>query len=215
MRWIRPYSSRRRVPPLCTRHALGSWLAYEMIADTQKNKQTRTDDGGVFKFGKYATPKVAVSSWNIFSHPKLVIFYLFLISHSTLKSYGDQVYPFTFLYVLFPAIESYNVDGMVLFFFNSKWDNSLEFLGYFSYPLLFFVCWLLLRVVTVTDCWQQLRYLTHVFLSRIHMRPSFLFFEAFKADVFIWPYQMLCYRVSGPLLFLFFLVGLMGLEATN
>lgn len=176
MRWIRPYSSRRRVPPLCSRHALGSWLAYEMIADThQKNKQTRTDDGGVFKFGKYATPKVAASSWNISSHP-----YLF-ISDFTFNSkilWWSSISLHISICTIFCDRKLQRRWYTVLF--NSEWDNSLEFLGYFSYPLLFCVCWLLLRVVTVTDCWQQLRYLTHVFLSRIHMRPSLFFLWSFQ-----------------------------------
>lgn len=117
----------------------------------------------------------------------------------------------------FSAIESYNVDGTLFYSISSeitRWNSlAIPPIRHF-----FVVRWLLLRVVTVTDCRQQLRYIpyTYVFLSRIHMRPSFLFFEAFKADVFIWPYQMqfiyVCYRVSGAS---FFLVGLMGLEATN
>lgn len=160
-----------------TRVVIGIW---NDSWHTQK-KQTNTHrrNGGVFKFGKYATPKVAASSWNISSQPQTCKF--LFISDFTFNSkilWWSNLYPFTFLYVLFFCHRKLQRRWYTVLFFNSEWDNSLEFLGYSSYPPLF-CCWLLLlRVVTVTDCRQQLRYIpyTYVFLSRIHMRPSFFIF---------------------------------------
>lgn len=148
-----------------TRVVIGIWNDSGHTPKKQTNTHRRS--GGVFKFGKYATPKVAASSWNISSQPQTCKF--LFISDFTFNSkilWWSNLYPFTFLYVLFFCHRKLQRRWYTVLF-NFEWDNSLEFLGYSSYPPLF--CCSLVVVACSDSNWLPAT--TQVYT--LHVRLSF------------------------------------------